>query len=73
MTKTRMNRDAAPRPTAGFRRRRLHLTALGVVVAAFALLLWARFLLVTGHPRTAYASPEAEAAPATASAQPADR
>lgn len=32
---------------------------LGLVVAVFGLLLWARFLLVTGHPRTAVADPAA--------------
>jgi hypothetical protein len=31
----------------------------GVVVLVFGLLLWARFLLVTGHPRTAMADPPA--------------
>jgi len=29
----------------------------GVAVLVFGLLLWARFLLVTGHPRTAVADP----------------
>ncbi|HVU63785.1 MAG TPA: hypothetical protein VHC70_07405 [Phycisphaerales bacterium] len=28
-----------------------------LAVLAFGLLLWARFLLVTGHPRTAIAEP----------------
>lgn len=27
------------------------------VMLAFGLLLWARFILVTGHPRTAIAEP----------------
>lgn len=39
---------------------RVRLTFLGVAVLAFGLLLWARFLLVTGHPRTAIADPPAE-------------
>ncbi len=30
-----------------------------LAVLAFGLLLWARFLLVTGHPRTAIAEPPA--------------
>lgn len=40
-----------------------------VVALAFGLLLWARFLLVTGHPRTAIAEPPArgiQASPAVA-------
>lgn len=32
-------------------------TLFAVTIVAFALLLWARFLLVTGHPRTAIAEP----------------
>ncbi len=40
-------------PRAGARR----LSFFGVLVAAFAMLLWARLLLVTGHPRTAIAEP----------------
>lgn len=31
-----------------------------LAVLAFGLLLWARFLLVTGHPRTAIAEPPPE-------------
>lgn len=31
--------------------------SVGLVVVVFGLLLWARFLLVTGHPRTAIAEP----------------
>jgi hypothetical protein len=30
---------------------------LGALLVVFGLLLWARFLLVTGHPRTAIADP----------------
>jgi len=30
---------------------------IGLVLVAFGLLFWARFLLVTGHPRTAIADP----------------
>lgn len=40
-------------PRASARR----LSFFGVAVAAFAMLLWARLLLVTGHPRTAIAEP----------------
>lgn len=31
----------------------------GAAVLAMGLLLWARFLLITGHPKTAMATPEA--------------
>jgi len=31
--------------------------SLALALIAFGLLLWARFLLVTGHPRTAIAQP----------------
>lgn len=58
MLKTRFRRhesDAA-RSTA---RLSLRFTTFGVLVLAFGLLLWARFLLVTSHPRTAYADPAA--------------
>ncbi len=34
-------------------------TMFAFAVLAFGLLLWARFLLVTGHPRTAIAEPPA--------------
>ncbi len=37
----------------------------GAAVLAMGLLLWARFLLITGHPKTAMATPEAPAAVAT--------
>ena len=36
---------------------RLKVTAFGVVLGAIGLLLWARFLIVTNHPRTAIAEP----------------
>ncbi|MBX3357632.1 MAG: hypothetical protein KF745_04310 [Phycisphaeraceae bacterium] len=35
--------------------------AVGVVVVVFGLLLWAKLLLVTNHPRTAVADPEVSA------------
>lgn len=47
------------------------LTHLGLLVLVFGLLLWARFLLVTGHPRTALADPAEShglAVPASATA-----
>jgi hypothetical protein len=37
--------------------RQLKLSVFACAVLAFGLLLWARFLLVTGHPRTAIAEP----------------
>lgn len=46
------------------RRRRLRLGGLAVAVLALGLLLWARLILVTGHPRTAIAKPEPAKAPA---------
>lgn len=45
---------------AGRRRSLVRLSGFGVLCAVFGLLLWARFLLVTGHPRTAYAEPRLE-------------
>jgi hypothetical protein len=38
----------------------------------FGLLLWARFLLVTGHPRTAIAEPEARSTPTAQAVSHAD-
>lgn len=35
----------------------VRVSGFGLVCAVFGLLLWARFLLVTGHPRTAMAVP----------------
>lgn len=37
--------------------RRLKVSVFACAVLAMGLLLWARFLLVTGHPRTAIADP----------------
>lgn len=36
-------------------------TFVAVVAVAFGLLLWARLILVTGHPRTATAAPSPKA------------
>lgn len=36
---------------------------LGCVLMAFGLLLWARFLIVTSHPRTAMAVPPIQVEP----------
>lgn len=36
---------------------RLKISVFACAILAFGLLLWARFLLVTGHPRTAIADP----------------
>ncbi len=36
---------------------RRQMTVFSIAVMAFGLLLWARFILVTGHPRTATAVP----------------
>lgn len=47
---------------------RLRVSAFGVTVAAVAMLLWARLILVTGHPRTAVADPIPEQAQAQAHA-----
>lgn len=44
------------------------MKACGLMVLVFALLLWARFLLVTGHPRTAVADPAPEVGAVTAAA-----
>lgn len=48
------------RPTNSSLRSKLRPTMLGCVIVAFGLLLWARFILVTGHPRTAIATPPAQ-------------
>lgn len=40
-------------------------TVMSVAFMCLGLLLWARFILVTGHPRTATASPPQEPAPIT--------
>lgn len=39
--------------------RKRQYTVFSIACMAFGLLLWARFILVTGHPRTATARPEA--------------
>lgn len=41
------------------RARALRPSMFACVMLAFGLLLWARFILVTGHPRTAIAEPVA--------------
>lgn len=41
-------------------------TFFSIAFMAFGLLLWARFILVTGHPRTATAVPTVEHAAASA-------
>lgn len=43
------------------RRLRGPATFVAVVAVAFGLLLWARLILVTGHPRTATAAPSPKA------------
>ncbi len=51
----------------------IRVSMFACVLLAFGLLLWARFILVTGHPRTAIAEPEAPAQAAQAAkALPAD-
>jgi hypothetical protein len=60
---TQAQPEPTPRATAG-RQRGLRFTTFGLAVAALGLLLWARFLIVTNHPRTAIAEPVKEAAPA---------
>jgi|GEM_PF-2395489 len=57
---------------AFFRSRSNRLGGL-VVALVFGLLLWAKLLLVTNHPRTAVADPKPDLAPAAAQVdQPAD-
>lgn len=46
----------------------LRVTAFGIAVIALGLLLWARFLIVTGHPRTAIADPPTDKAAVTQAA-----
>lgn len=60
MIQTRTNRDGGDDGLVqpGRKALRVRLTGLGLLVVLFGLLLWARFLLVTGHPRTALAEPE---------------
>jgi hypothetical protein len=40
----------------------------GAAVVAMGLLLWARFLLITGHPKTAMATPESPSGTASSAA-----
>lgn len=47
-------------------RYRLGFTCFGFAMVAFGLLLWARLMLVTSHPRTAFAEPETGGAPTIA-------
>jgi len=54
------------------RAREMRLSIFAIVLLAFGLLLWARFLLVTGHPRTAIAEPRAASQVAGAADQPQD-
>ncbi len=49
------------RGNAQGRRLRGPATFVAVIAVAFGLLLWARLILVTGHPRTATAAPGAKA------------
>ena len=56
----------SPETRPAFFRSRSHRLASLVVVVVFGLLLWAKLLLVTNHPRTAIADPK-PAAPPTAS------
>ncbi len=49
-----------------FFRSRSHRLGGLVVAIVFGLLLWAKLLLVTNHPRTAIADPAPEPAPAAA-------
>lgn len=46
-----------PACCAASKRRSMRLTAFGLAAITLGLLLWARFILVTGHPRTAIAEP----------------
>ncbi len=53
--------DAPYRPR---HQRAIRVGSFGIIVAiVFGLLLWARFVIITGHPRTAIAEPPAAAAP----------
>lgn len=50
-----------PSHAGWFARRRLTIGFATAAVLAFGLLLWARLVLVTGHPRTATAEPQPKA------------
>lgn len=56
-----MSLAPGPRPLSRLRRPigGRGVTYFGLVVVCFGLLLWARLILVTGHPRTATAEPGA--------------
>ncbi len=58
MCENRTIKEVASESRAGFWHRP-QVARLGLVVLVFGLLLWARFILVTGHPRTAVADPPA--------------
>lgn len=62
MLKMLLRRSAGSTPSAADKPAssgsRLRFTSFTVLMLAFGLLLWARFLLVTSHPRTAYADPK---------------
>lgn len=60
----------SPQTRPAFFRSRSHRLGGLVVAIVFGLLLWAKLLLVTNHPRTAIADPEPPPAP-TAPATPA--
>lgn len=66
--------DHAPKHLARLIRRRMSLAlggaSLGVVL--LGILIWARLILITGHPRTAIADPEANPPAAAADHSPAD-
>lgn len=49
------------RALSSLARRRLTFGLFGVAVLAMGLLLWARLVLVTGHPRMALAEPKGQA------------
>ncbi|MGD9688792.1 MAG: hypothetical protein AB7K52_02465 [Phycisphaerales bacterium] len=48
------------------------LTVFGIAVMAMGLLLWARLILVTGHPREAIADPRQQQRRAAMPVTPAD-
>ena len=68
MLKTRSRRHGSDASRCA--RPGLRFTTFGVLMLAFGLVLWARFLLVTSHPRTAYAEPAAAALAAGETAAP---
>lgn len=59
----------AHQPPPEIASRALKISVFTCAVLALGLLLWARFLLVTGHPRTAIAQPPGTAAQRAAHAQ----